>query len=306
MNPLVQQHLAQVDELQAERQELWSRWDSLLEQRSAITYAPDRTFDDETRAKLDELSRQTDAIYARTREIGDAVKRELDAANEEIAKDAERFHRPGGRWRNLVGRLLGPSPTDIARIDYDATEFAQVPNRWFLAIAMIFVVLAGVVASSTLLPFAGSSPVSLVFGQDLAAPIVNGLLTGVVLVVLGLHIAGKISVKELIYNLAVFEEQWFRQGAEGWNWKRRLGSCVGFGIVHLFNLIYLFATAGMIMVLGLVLMAVYLHEMSRTGDQRRSVIAAAKVHANYNFVALGLAAAGLTAYWVTLLSPLIR
>lgn len=312
MNTTIQSHFDKLDELRAARDDQWADWRTLRQRWRDIAFAPDRVYDSATQTRLDDLDSQCDVIDRRIDELGAAVQRETDAMNstfdrltKEAALEQSRFRRPTGFWINLINRSLGPLPVDVERIVYDPTEFSQIPGRWILAVATLVTVATGAAVLSGVVPIAGSSPVSLAAGQDLASSIIFGIFTGLLIVGLVLQVSRKQPFKELVYSLALFEEQWFRQGSETWTRRRRVSSCVGFGIAHLANLIVAFATAGMLMLVGAVFMSVYLREMRRTGDQRRAVIASAKVHAHYNFVAFGLIIVGLVAYWMSLIFPLL-
>lgn len=312
MNPTLQHHFDKLDELRAARNSQCDEWRAVRQRWRDIAFAPDRVYDSATRARLDDLDIQCDEIDRRIDELGAAVQRETDAINSEIdrlnkeaALEQRRFRRPRGPWTNLINRLLGPLPAGVERVDYDPTEFAKLPGRWISVVGTFLAVMAGAVVLPHVLPFASSSPVSLAAGEDLTTPIVVGVMTVLLAFLAVLHVTRKMSIKKAVYTFALIEEQWFRQGSETWSRKRRLGSCVGFGIAHLGNLIVAFATAGMLMIAGAIFMAVYMHEMRNTGNQRRAVIASAKVHAHYNFVAFGLMTLVVIAYWTSLVLRLL-
>lgn len=308
----IQDYFDKIDQLQADRQKLWDEWAAVRERWRDVAFAPDRVRDSATQARLDDLDEQSvaierkrDAISASIQLEFEAITRELEKRQEQAAIEQKRFRRPTGPWSGLINRLLGPLPADTERIGYDATEFAKVPGRWFLAVMMFLAVLLTAMGLGTALPYAGSSPVSLAAGEDLTTPIICGVITVFLGLLAVLHVTRKMSIKEAIYTFALIEEQWFRQGAEAWTRRRRVGSSVGFGVAHLGNLIVAFSTAGMLVGVGAVLMAVYMFEMRATGDQRRAVIACAKVHAHYNFVTLGLITVVVAAYWTSVLSSLL-
>lgn len=94
---------------------------------------------------------------------------------------------------------------------------------------------------------------------------------------------------------SVLEEQWFREGAENWNKRQRLASCVGFAILHMANLFYSVATLLPLAIMGYMLMHSYLREYRRTGNREQSVLRSSKLHRIYNRVAL----------WATVVQPVL-
>lgn len=85
---------------------------------------------------------------------------------------------------------------------------------------------------------------------------------------------------------AVFEEQAFREGAENWNFAKKIRSCLLFGLVHQANLFYPLVTILPLSVGGGLLMYAYLHVLRRTKNRRTAVMAAGVLHRVYNRVVL--------------------
>lgn len=101
---------------------------------------------------------------------------------------------------------------------------------------------------------------------------------------------GGVSISRHTYGFfnkaAVYEEQMFREGAEGWTLRQRITSCLVFGVIHLSNLIYPLATILPLAIGGGIFMAVYLHTYRKTRFRRTAVLAASVWHRVYNRIAL--------------------
>ena len=97
-----------------------------------------------------------------------------------------------------------------------------------------------------------------------------------------------------VYNtlllLALLEEQAFRSGSEKWNWRERVRASVCFGLLHIMNIWYNFATGIALSVTGFGFLLVYLWCYRKYRSQIIATAAAATVHALYNAIALSLIA----------------
>lgn len=217
-----------------------------------------------------------------------------------------RYRRPNGFWARIINRMLGPVPEDAGDVSYQPAEFDQVPSRWPVSIVAVLVVLGGVLGLQLFVPASGTSPVTLALGHRIGDWFVLTLVTVLLIFIAVRHLTARLSFRQTMYRVALLEEKWFRLGAERWNGWQRVGSCVGFGVAHLLNLIYVLATLGMLAVAGAIFMAVYLYEFRLTADRRRAVIAAAKVHAHYNLVVLGLLVTVLATFWALMLVSVLR
>jgi hypothetical protein len=83
------------------------------------------------------------------------------------------------------------------------------------------------------------------------------------------------------------EEHTFREGAENWNLRQRVTSCLIFGAVHQVNLFYPLATILPLALGGGLFMAVYLRTYKGSGQNRRAAVLEATVtHRVYNRIAL--------------------
>ena len=70
--------------------------------------------------------------------------------------------------------------------------------------------------------------------------------------------ATRYEVYNTILFLALLEEQAFRSGSERWNWRERVRASVCFGLLHIMNIWYNFATGIALSVTGFGFLLVYL------------------------------------------------
>lgn len=128
---------------------------------------------------------------------------------------------------------------------------------------MVTLLVGRVIMLTTFVPTSGISPATAVLGQGLTTTLIIGIATGLLILGAYVKVIGRFSIVAFISELALEEELWFRLGSERWNRRQRFASCVAFGFAHLVNLIYVFATLGMLAVVGAIFMLVYLHELRR-------------------------------------------
>ena len=102
--------------------------------------------------------------------------------------------------------------------------------------------------------------------------------------------ATRYEVYNTILFLALLEEQAFRSGSERWNWRERVRASVCFGLLHIMNIWYNFATGIALSVTGFGFLLVYLWYYRKYRIQIIATAAAATVHALYNAIALSLIA----------------
>jgi hypothetical protein len=101
-----------------------------------------------------------------------------------------------------------------------------------------------------------------------------------------LLLAGAFWFLRLIPELALSEEQTFREGAESWTFGQRVKASVLFGFAHVGNLFYPVASLLALSVGGGLFMVAYLLGRRRTGHNRDGVYRATALHALYNAVAV--------------------
>ena len=102
--------------------------------------------------------------------------------------------------------------------------------------------------------------------------------------------ATRYEVYNIILFLALLEEQAFRSGSERWNWRERVRASVCFGLLHIMNIWYNFATGIALSVTGFGFLLVYLWYYRKYRIQIIATAAAATVHALYSVIALSLIA----------------
>jgi len=266
-------------ELYDERTELWLHSSELWNEEWAIDYY------DPAREAIREKRHENDA---RIEEIG----REIDKLRNSIKKERRTFRRPTGRAANLINRKLGPLPLDTKIIHPTKKNLAKVRSYWLLALLLVIGAVATLIALVRFVPWMRVSPVSIIFdASNSLMPGLPGLLAGIVVVFFLIMFANRMKHENRYQGkfwdqAAMFEEQWFRTGAESWTFKQRLYSCIMFSLVHAFNIIYPIASLLVVGLVGVVFMSVYLHVYKRTGSTKRATLSSAKLHATYNRFAI--------------------
>lgn len=91
----------------------------------------------------------------------------------------------------------------------------------------------------------------------------------------------------LFVDSALSEEIEFRMGSENWTILERIKGCIGFGLIHLINLVFPLSICLALISSGFFFMLVYLHNFKLTGDQELATKEAAKFHALFNYVSIG-------------------
>lgn len=224
-----------------------------------------------------------------------------ERAHEEREFERNRFERPSSGFFGLLSRPLGPLPERAVAITPTDEALASVPRYRGAAFLLIVVAISLIIGLSLLVPWLAISPISVIhaliesmFGK-LVANIASPLILAVLLTLVSLNVPIKGRSGEVIADLAMFEEQWFRMGAEKWTTRQRVVSCGVFGAMHFANMFYPLASLIVLSLVGGVFMTVYLREYSRSGSVERATLASAKFHATYNrfaflyhFTALGI------------------
>ena len=242
---------------------------------------------DETRSKLDQLHDQLVQLEAEERAETDKFHKYLFGSH--------RFYlRPTLGFAGLLSKPLGPHPWMMHVIDADVEALAEARSYRISGFVLFVCAIACLLGMILVCPWLGKSPALLVYAS--LSHVVPLWSAGVLTVIAGywfikLLTSPAESVKphggKFFDRNAMYEEQWFRSGAENWSKKQRLYSCVAFGAVHFANYIYSFASLIVIAGVGAVFLAVYLREYRRSGDYRNATIAAAKLHAAFNRYVLG-------------------
>lgn len=183
-------------------------------------------------------------------------------------------------------------------------------RRWLVAIAVLLIAVTIVIAKALLLvPGLDNSVVGLLtsifetflptrwatataWTVGMAGVFLMGDLTNYTPSQMFLHKikATRYEVYNIILFLALLEEQAFRSGSERWNWRERVRASVCFGLLHIMNIWYNFATGIALSVTGFGFLLVYLWYYRKYRIQIIATAAAATVHALYNAIALSLIA----------------
>lgn len=193
----------------------------------------------------------------------------------------------------LVKPLLPPLPEDMPVYGASGAELRLVRSYRLMAFLLCMGAIALLISMSYFLPFLRISPFRLVWdgtaslGGIWQSVISYGLLM-ICLVFIGPsggtyigRIRGKFWDKA-----AMYEEMWFRSGAENWNVRQRIVSTVAFGFVHIANFIYPLSSLIVVSLVGGVFMLVYLRTFKRTQSTRLATLASTRLHATYNRFAL--------------------
>lgn len=229
---------------------------------------------------------------------GDALREAIDNAMWRSHDLPDEFHRPGGNWFvALLMKLMPPAPARhivfsfgelrerfrwqhyVIAIPAIAAIIGLIQLQIHLVPVLQYNVITGLMRIGNVIGINGYLALGLGFGLFM---LLNQIFAGI--------IHEKISRSPHTYGFfnsyAVLEEQGFREGAEDWNLRQRITSCLVFGAVHMTNLIYPLATILPLALGGAIFMAVYLRVYRRTKFRRSAVLAAALVHRVYNRIAL--------------------
>lgn len=218
------------------------------------------------------------------------------------------FERPGGGLAGAISRTLPPLPA-FTPVWYPTNKILRRLPSYRLS---AFVLLVGAVGLLLTLAHSISwmrvSPAVLIL--DAADAVFGGWLGAIVgwLVIIALMVivAPRKGTTIEAYRrhdvkfwdrAALYEEQWFRTGAERWTGGQRVFSTLAFGAMHVMNIIYPIASLLVITLVGAVFMACYLRVYGRTGDRQVATLASAKLHAAYNRFAV--------IYMVVALAPVV-
>lgn len=226
---------------------------------------------------------------------GDAIRSAIDDAMWRSRDLPDEFHRPAIGWyAGTLMKLMPPAPE--RHIVFSFGELKERFRWWHYVVAspLILVILGLVQLQIHLLPVMQYNVITGIMAIGEAVGL-NGLIAlGVALALIMLFhrrgAAAPLSQSRHTYGFfnkyAVYEEQGFREGAESWNLRQRIISCLVFGAIHMTNLIYPLATILPLALGGAVFMAVYLRVYRRTKFRRSAVLTAALVHRVYNRIAL--------------------
>lgn len=214
----------------------------------------------------------------------------------------ELFRRPTSGLGRLLSKGLAPLPDAAQYIQPSAYTLRKVRRFRLAAFGLVVAAISLLIGLVTLFPWMRTSPATLItnlftgwLGRD-----IGGWVALAVVIFLMIFIPSGVTLRgyhagKFIDRAAMFEEQWFRMGAENWTILQRIHSSVAFGLVHIVNIIYPIASLIVVGLVGGVFMLVYLREFKKTGGTELATIASAKLHATYNrfaflylFAAIGI------------------
>ena len=218
-------------------------------------------------------------------ELGQARIDRVHAVHEQ---EREGFIRPRQGLLGWLSRPLGPLPKDARKVHPTSETLDDLP-QYRLPALLLFVCVASMLISVALLaPWLVVSPTS-VIAAVLVPMLGTGLgwtMTILITFMLMSYFARGNKLPQyqgrLIDKAAMYEEQWFRMGAESWSLRQRVTSCALFGLVHVSNVFYPVTSLFVLMFAGVALMATYLREYKRSGSTERALLASTKLHAAYN------------------------
>lgn len=225
----------------------------------------------------------------------------IDAIEEALWQSREEpdvFRRPNpkrGLYTKALMALMPPPPERHIVFSFGELRDRIQKRHYLWAIPMVFVVLALILVQVHFLPWMQYSVMSgVVVGAEalgIPGPLALGFMIGVLIVKIRRGGSGDPATISMhtygFFNrAALFEEQAFREGAENWNLRQRITSCLVFGAVHMVNLFYPLATILPLALGGGIFMWFYLREYRRTHFRRSAALKAAVAHRVYNRVAL--------------------
>ncbi len=253
---------------------------NLLKTRSQGTYPPER---ETAYWAAMEAHNETSALFMYIHGL------HMTSVETGVHNDNE-YTRPTKGFSGIISRFLPKINEGALLIHPTEMRMKRTRSSWILAAAMLLGVALTAFGLSTLLPWTRTSVFSILsdFSLTLAGPVWGSLIALIVVIIL-MFILARTSdglpgyqTTSFINNAAMFEEQWFRMGAEKWSIAQRVWSCILFGFVHVANLIYPVSLLIALVGVGGVFMAVYLREYRKSGSVENALMASTKLHATYN------------------------
>lgn len=268
-----------VTDLEAERLKLWEESTALWNEEWELAY--DDPGREAFRVKREAIDQRMDEIQT-----------ELNKLRKAIAHARKFYRRPDQGLAGLMSRALGPLPEGTKVIHPTKKNLDKVRSYRLPAFGLVLVAITSLILLTTFVPWMRTSPATLITGLMTDWLGVGfGSIASFVLVILLLVFLGRTTnynrYRGKFWDMAaMFEEQWFRTGAENWTTRQRITSNVMFGLVHVLNVIYPIASLLVVGLVGAVFMAVYLRAFKQTGSTKLATLASAKLHATYNRFAI--------------------
>ena len=251
---------------------------------------------DEDRDQND-LSNHSESIIDRISQLdADEVKQLRASLMQELY-----YQRPV----KFTSRFLPPIPVQLEKIsinDESLRVMSELPSYRFSALTTVLGLIGGVIFMIHLVPALILSPFLVVLrllGKVLPVP--SGVFAGImemlpstigtVLLIISIIAPVVVIVKRKAIDMfflkaALREELWFRSGAEGWILVQKITSCVVFGWIHIYHLIYPISSLIAVGFAGGVFTRAYTREYRRSGDVMRATLASTKFHARCNVYVL--------------------
>jgi hypothetical protein len=211
------------------------------------------------------------------------------------------FPRPTRGFAGLLSKPLGPLPKYSRIVHPFPEDLKKVRSYRTAGIFLMIGAIVSLISLNMFVPWLSVSPAVLI-GDIMTGwlgPTAGSFATCCAIIVLMIFLSAGMSMPRYYGKFwdraAMFEEQWFRMGAEAWTPRQRVYSCVAFGFMHVTNIVYPLSSLIVLSLVGGVFMAVYLKEYRESGNEEHAVLASAKLHATYNrfavcymIVALGI------------------
>lgn len=221
------------------------------------------------------------------------------------------FRRPDKGVSGVLSRLLPPLPGFVPVWYPTPAVLRRLPSYRLAAFGLLVGAVTLLIMLVLTIPWMRISPATLVFTAtghlfgDLW-----GTIAGVPIIILLIAMVSEAGGTTILHykahgvkfwdGAAMYEEQWFRTGAEKWSPGQRVYSTIAFGAVHVVNIIYPIGSLIVVTLVGGVFMACYLRVYRRTGDTQAATLSSAKLHATYNRFAIVYMAVALLIVVVTI------
>lgn len=299
-NAMLQTYITQMETHGERSDELSKRYDNAQKQRHDLHILQ---IDQQYRVMPGdpaETQQKIDALTAEITQLDHEHKKEREAYFHALMNMEKCFVRPETGFAGLLSRWLGPVPPCMVQLDADSQQLAGAPSYRKAGFGLFALAVVCLVVLSFAVPWLAVSPAVYLYQMYTSfvpswAAIGATILTGAVFMRYATSgITGYAGRKSKFFDrAAMYEEQWFRSGAESWSQGQRIYSCVAFGAVHIVNFIYPLTSLIVVAAVGGVFMCTYLREYRRSENYQRATVAAAKLHAAYNRFAVAYMAVAL-------------
>lgn len=299
-NAMLQTYITQMEAHGDRSDELGRRYDNVQRQRHDLHILQ---IDQQYKKALGdpaETQQKIDVLTAEITQLDHEYKKEREAYFHALRNMNKCFVRPETGLAGLLSRWLGPVPRCMVQLDADSQQLADIPSYRKAGFGLFVAAAICLITLSLAVPWLAISPAVYLYQVYASfipswAAIGATILTGVVFVRYAtIGITGYAGRESKFFDrAAMYEEQWFRSGAESWSLGQRIYSCIAFGAVHIVNFIYPLTSLIIVGAVGGVFMYAYLREYRRSENYQSATVAAAKLHAAYNRFAVAYMAVAL-------------